>query len=166
MKYFDLAILETGDGGDIQLVANDLGLIYGIENQAYLAMFGGNKKASTKNQSSNLAVSAQNFDWWGNSILMPNDPNVQMNSLTENILNTTPLTSAGRLVIENAIKQDLQFLAPSAKITVTVIIVATDKINVSIQMIQAENKEVIIINFKKAQSGDWFLLDFNNDFYL
>ena len=39
---FDLAIIETLNGGDLQKVGNDIGVIYGNENQGYLGMFGGN----------------------------------------------------------------------------------------------------------------------------
>lgn len=84
----DLLIYETGGGGDLIIQGNDLAQVQGYENAPYLSMFGGN-------------------DWWGNYLLPP--PN-QFSSKTEQILNSTPLSSAGRIIIENAIKSDLSFL--------------------------------------------------------
>lgn len=165
-QYFDLAIIETLNGGDLQLVGNDLAVVYGVENMPYLSMFGGNIDESTVNQNANQPTSEQNFDWWGNNLLMKNNSSTQFISQTEKTLNNTQLNSAGRVTIENAIASDLQFLATSAKIKVTAVIVATDKININIEIQQSQNNGVIIINFKKAASGDWFLLDFNNDFFL
>ncbi len=82
----DLLLIEMGGGGDLTLRGNDLASITGYENTPYLALFSGN-------------------DWWGNYLLTD-----QILCETEDILNTTPLTSAGRVQIENAIKSDLKFL--------------------------------------------------------
>lgn len=162
---FDLAIIETGNGGDIQLLKNDLAVVQGIENMPYLAMFGGNKEQSTENVNANQPVPAQSFDWWGNNLFMQGDQSIQFNSKVEKILNTTPLTSAGRVLIENAIKKDLEFLEEIATITVVVTIVATDRIDINIEIKQTNNdQKVIIISFKKSADGDWFLFDFNDDF--
>lgn len=84
----DLLIYETGGGGDLLIEGNDLAQVTGYENAPYLSMFGGN-------------------DWWGNYMLAPQN---QFASQTEQVMNTTPLSSAGRLKIENAIKADLSFL--------------------------------------------------------
>lgn len=155
--HFDLAIIETGNGGDLQLVANDLAIVNGIENMPYLGMFGGNQEQSKE----------QNLDWWGNNVLMPGNKSTQLNSTVERIINTTPLTSAGRLTIENAIKKDLEFLNDFATIKVTVSVVDTDRIDVNILVNQnLSNQKIITIKFKKPASGDWFILDFNDDFLI
>lgn len=161
---FDLAVIESdGNGGDLQMVGNDLAVVRGIENMPYLGMFGGNVEQVTKNKVDEV----ESFDWWGNNLLMPANQSIQFNSITEKALNSTPLTSSGRVIIENAIKKDLQFLADSATIEVTVTIVSTDRINVKIKIAQKTGSEkVTIINFKKSANGDFFLLDFNNDFFL
>ncbi len=161
---FDLAVIEAnGNGGDLQLVGNDLALVFGVENMPYLGMFGGNVEESTVNN----VVRLQSFDWWGNNLLMPNNQSIQFNSVVERTLNNTPLTSAGRVIIENAIKTDLAFLSPLATITVTVTIVATDRINVGLSVLQNDNStRVTIINFRKQENGDWYIFDFNDDFYL
>jgi hypothetical protein len=84
----DLLIYETGSGGDLLISGNDLAQVQGYENSPYLAMFGGG-------------------DWWGNYLLPTEN---QFNSQTEQTLNTTPLSSAGRQTIEAAIKADLAYL--------------------------------------------------------
>lgn len=159
----DVAVIETLNGGDLQLKGNDLGLVYSIENMIYLALFGGNVEASTE-----IDIPEQSLDWWANRLLFRDTPSAQFNSLTERTLNTTPLTSAGRITIENAIKKDLEFFEEfGATVTVSVSIVATDRINVSIKVsIPASGAKIVIINFRKKTDGDWFIDDFNDDFFL
>ena len=164
--YFDLAIVETGNGGDLQLIGNDLAVVNGIENMPYLAMFGGGKYITPSNNTG-LPQTAQSFDWWGNNLLMPSDQAAQFNSTVEEVLNTTPINSAGRVIIQNAIIDDLQFLSPTAKIGVTVSITAPDRIDVEIILTQTVNKQqTVVMSFKKAATGDWVIFDFNNDFLL
>jgi hypothetical protein len=161
----DLAVIETGNGGDIQLEGNDLALVFGIENMPYLGMFGGNPLQSTNN----TVTEEQSLDWWGNSLFMPSSQSNQFNSTVERIINTTPLTSAGRIVIENAIKDDLDFLTQIAfqPVDVTVTIVDTDRINVKLVIQQLSGaKKVTVINFRKQSNGDFYIFDFNDDFYL
>ena len=159
---WDLAITETGNGGDLILQGNDLGVVNDIQNMPYLGMFGGNVEESTTS-----IKSADSKDWWGNDLLMKANQSIQFNSTVEKILNTTELTSQGRSIIEDAIKNDLQFLAPQTIIIVTVTIVATDRINVNIQVkVGVDDIKIIVMNYRKQASGDWFLLDFNNDFFL
>lgn len=159
----DLALIESdGNGGDVQLVGNDLAVIFNTENQIFLALFGGNIEQSTN--TSNIVADSK--DWWGNNLLMPSNSSIQFNSLTERTLNTTPLTSSGRGIIENAIKKDLEFFSEFGTVDVNVVIVSDDRINITIKTMQAQSKErVILVKLKKKATGDWFILDFNNDFY-
>lgn len=160
---FDVSVIETLNGGDLQLVGNDLAVVYNIENMIYLGMFGGNVEESTNNSSINL----ESFDFWGNRLLMFNNPSQQFNSMTERTINTTPLTSSGRVLIENAIKKDLEFFKDlGGTVTVNVDIIDTDKIKVTIRVELSTQKQVTIINFKKSLTGDFFILDFNDDFFI
>lgn len=160
---FDLSVIETLNGGDVQQVGNDLAVVYNIENMIYLGMFGGNVEASTDNTS----VQIESFDYWGNTLLMFNNPSQQFNSLTERTINTTPLTSSGRVLIENAIKKDLEFFKDLGGIvTVSVEIVATDKIKVKIRVELNNQQQITVINFRKSLDGDFFILDFNDDFLI
>ena len=161
---FDLAISEAnGNGGDLKIIGNDLTTVESIENMPYLGMFGGNVAASTTNDP--VPTTSQRFDWWGNNVLMPSEQSIQFNSSVERILNTTPLTSSGRQTIEEAIKDDLKFLADSAKIEVAVSIISVDTININIRIIRTGvDQKIVTLVFQKATDGDWFLLDFNTDF--
>jgi len=131
----DLLINETGNGGDIAKNGNDLALVYSFENMVYLAMFGGNKEAVTRER----LPTEQVFDWFGNTLFFLNDPSVQFNSLTEKALDEIPLTSAGRLLIENEIKKDLQFMQDFAEVTVTTSIPATDTLIINVKLVEPSN---------------------------
>jgi hypothetical protein len=161
---FDLAVIESdGNGGDVQLLGNDLAVIKGVENQIFLALFGGNIEQSTVN---NNSTEADSKDFWGNKLFLPNEPNLQFNSETERVLNNTPLTSSGRTIIESAVKKDLDFFTDFGTVDITVDIVSDDRLNINIKAIQQIQKEkIIIVKLKKKATGDWFIMDFNNDFY-
>jgi hypothetical protein len=163
---FDLSLVETENGGDIQLVTNDLVVVNGIENQPYLAMFGGNK-VSTPTDLASIPNGTQRRDFWGNSLFLSSDLNAQFNSTLERILNETELSSSGRIKIQNAIKDDLSFLFPNGKITVTVSIIGPDRIDVSLIVFQPiTDKQTWAFQFKKLINGDWVIADFNNDFLI
>lgn len=158
----DLAIIESnGNGGDLQLNGNDLAMVWGIENQVYLALFGGNPGFITKSK----IEDEQSFDWWGNSLLMPNNQSIQLNSLTEKMLQDVALNSSGRIRIEEAVKKDLEYLKPIATITVEVSIVDVDHIKIFIRIKQNIGSiRVVMIEFKKSIDGDFRISDFNDDF--
>jgi hypothetical protein len=158
----DLAVLETGNGGDLQLKGNDLAMVFGYENNVYLALFGGNVEQVTP---PNRVPGTEDFSWWGNRLLMPSNQSNQFNSITERTLKTTPLTSAGRLIIENAVKKDLEFMAAFAKVKVDVVIVATDVVNINIETRQLDGQPSITIITYNPTTGD-FNIDFNNDFFI
>lgn len=161
---FDVAITESGSGGDIVIQGNDLALVYGMENQPYLASFGGNIEADTI---SNVVIDISE-DYWGNALLIPNNPNVQFNSKLERALRVTPLTSAGRTKIINALTQDLQYLQDSLgnNVAINVSIISDNWLQIQLNITLAKGTRVIIINYKKQSAdGDFYLFDFNDDFY-
>lgn len=133
----DLKLIETFDGGDFVLNGRDLVLIDGFQNMPYLGMFGGNVEQSTKE----FLPNEQRFDCWMNSLLMFNQPAIQMNSETERILNSTALTSAGRLRIEQAVKDDLDFIKSFGTVTIAVSIAAVDRVEILIQIQELETQE-------------------------
>lgn len=156
---WDLALVESFGGGDITLLGNDLAVDYSIGTSMYLRMFGGNVEASTTNPRD---TTAQDFSYWGNAFIL--DPKLQFNSLTERTLNTTPLTSNGRIIIENAIKKDLEGL----DCTVSVAIVATDKINITLTAILPNGSEKVktFSLVRNPDTGDFDLNDFDfRDFF-
>ncbi|HXP52170.1 MAG TPA: hypothetical protein VN922_19595 [Bacteroidia bacterium] len=161
--YFDLAIIETGNGGDLQKLNNDLSVVYGIQNMPYLSMFGGNVKQSTKQNT----VAEQSFDYWANTLMYDAEPDLQMNSLTERTYKSVALNSQGRILIEAAIKEDLKLLSDVATVTITTYIISDDRIDSVIKIMEdIETIKIIMISFKKTSDGDFFLFDFNDDFFL
>lgn len=133
----DLLLSETLSGGDIVQKGNDLSVIYGFQNMAYLGMFGGNPGFVTPTN----RLKNQAFDYWGNSLLMPNKGAIQFNSLTEYTLNNTPLTSNGRAIIEQAVGDDLRFMTSFALVSISVVISGIDRVNIGVRIQQPDNLE-------------------------
>lgn len=159
--YWDLAIVESGNGGELQRRGNDLAVVNSIENVPYLSMFGGNVEASTESKPTQL----NSQDWWGNSLLMKDQPSIQFNSLTERILQVVNITSGGRQTIEDAIKLDLKELAAIAIVEVSVFVISDDRLDVTIKIKQNDlAANIVVVNFKKSTEGDFWILDFNDDF--
>lgn len=134
----DLQLRETGNGGDFIKKPKDLAVIYGFQNMVYLALFGGNVASSTPVR---RLESEQAFDYWGNTLLWKDDPSVQFNSETERVLNQVALNSSGRVTIEEAVKKDLQFMKPFAKVEVSVSVLGLDKIQISVVLTKPDNIE-------------------------
>ncbi len=152
---WDILIKEDGNGGDFQMRGNDLAVCKSIEGAAYMSMFGGCVEADTKLP---RVVGEQDFSYWGNIFIQ--QPVARFNSLTERTLNNTPLTSAGRPIIENAIRKDFSFI-PGA--TVAVSIVSTDRINVAVTVILPSGlpKVETFSLSRNPITGDFDLGDFN-----
>lgn len=141
----DLEVIETGNGGDFFKKTKDLSVVDGFESMPYLAMFGGNLLASTP---TTRIATEQAMDWWGNSLLFPNDPGLQFNSETERALQNVSVNSSGRVFLEQAIKRDLGFMKPFAQIAIVVSILSDDKIGIGIALRKPSNlqqKEFIYI---------------------
>tara|TARA_R110001599_G_scaffold318295_1_gene527886 strand:- start:1089 stop:1613 length:525 start_codon:yes stop_codon:yes gene_type:complete len=165
----DLEIIETGNGGDARLVSRDLFMISGWENMPYLAMFGGNLRQST---GATRAEAEQAFDWWGNRLLFSDTPELQFNSLTERRLNSVALNSSGRLLVEQAIVRDLEFMQAFAEISVETAITGPDRLEIRISIRKPEQlQEQVyiylwdgILQNLSALSTSVDNADFNNDF--
>lgn len=136
----DLVVYETGNGGDIKLKGNDLALTDGLTNMPYLALFGGNPEANT---APGRLPNEQAFDWWGNSILFPNDESIQFNSNFERALGEVSLTSSGRIILEGKIKKDLAFMGKSefAEVTVSTSVLSVDRIEFTIKVQEPGNPQ-------------------------
>lgn len=135
----DISVYETGSGGDFVLKGNNLELTEAIFNMPYLGLFGGNVEQSTpriRNENEQL------FDYWGNSLLIPNDTNLQYNSLTEKTLNETALNSSGRVRIQQAVLKDLAFMSDFADIEVQVSLITVDRVRIQISLTEPDNLNV------------------------
>lgn len=132
----DLLIYDIGDGGDIMQVGNSLASVNGIENQPYLACFGG---------------AADGSKWWADDLLFPGRPSVHYVSQTEKTLNSVAINSSGRIKIEEAVKYDLQYITgmvPGSVIDVNVVIVSDSRLDIKINI---NGKQVVFYWYYNAQ---------------
>lgn len=159
---WDLYITEnSGNGGTLRFNGKDIASVYSLENQTYLGMVGGNVEQDTEPRQ----TTEQSQDWWGNNLMARDNPSIQMNSKFERTINEVALTSNGRQLIENAIKEDLKFLKDLAIVDISVVITDDNRIEIKLQVKQNDRTaNIIIINFKKATDGDFYFFDFNDDF--
>ncbi len=129
----DILLYLIGDGGEIAVQGDDIALIEVLYNQVLLALFGGNTEASTLG---NEIPGQIREDWWGNSLLFPNDPGSQFNSETEKTLNNVVLNSSGRADIQRSVDADLQYLKTIANISTNVVILSTNKVQIEVGLTQ------------------------------
>lgn len=128
---------ETGSGGDLQLLGNDIASTTGLFNMVYMAWFG-----EVYSTTGNELDSELRDDWFGNSLLFKNEKEIQFNSLLEKTLNETALDSSGRITIEEAAKKDLNFMKDIAEVSVSVSILRDDKVSITAQLKQPDNIQV------------------------
>lgn len=138
MNTKDILLFESGNGGQISIVKDDLVLNEVLYNQFYLALFGGNYEASTTGKE--LPAQGRK-DYWANSLFFADDTFLQYNSLTERVLDNVALNSAGRIEIERAVNEDLSYLKRVFNYTVSV-------------NIETLNKIVIKVNFSEKTSQE------------
>jgi len=131
----DVLLIEDGNGGDLILNGNDIKLTNGFQNMPYLALFGGNVGFPTVEQT----AQGQNFDFWGNYFLNPDNKAIWCNSLTEQLLTVTALSPLTRIQIEENVKKDLEFMGKFAEISVSVSLVLVDRIRISITILEPDN---------------------------
>lgn len=138
MVTTDISIFESGDGGEFSIVAGDLNFSETLYQQVYLALFGGNVEANTK---ANTLFTEERFDYWGNSLFWGNSSGEQFNSNTERVLESVILNSSGRLLIEQAVVDDLAYLSDLLTAEVSVQLLETDKIRITITFTPKGNQE-------------------------
>jgi phage gp46-like protein len=134
----DITIYESGDGGELVLISDDLGTNQSITNAVYLALFGGNVEQSTfgVNEDDELRN-----DWWGN--LFFNDEN-GFNSEFEKTLSSVALNSSGVAILETAALTDLDFLKKYGNVTTNVSIDGVDKMSLFVNFIGFDEKQIKI----------------------
>ena len=121
----DVLLFETGSGGSVLLRNNDVVTVAGYENMPYIAQFGGN-------------------GYWADDLVLTG--NQRHTSQTEQVMNSVPLNSAGRIAIEDAITADLSFFSdavPGTDAEVSVSIAAKDRVDADIEI----NGQNIYMNF-------------------
>lgn len=147
MNTKDLSIYESGNGGELQVVNNDLVLSESLFNQVYLSLFGGNLEASTRGDE---PFNQERFDYWQNSLFNSEFPSKQLNSQTEILLTNLVLNSSGRLQLIQAVTNDLDYLRGFIKFSADV-------------SFESSNIVKIIIKFElKSNDNDTFTFVYDN----
>lgn len=167
----DIALIESGNGGDLLLRGRDLLVYKGFENMIYLALFGGNVEANTGFR----AEGEQAFDWWGNKLFFAEKEGFYFNSDTERALQQVALNSAGRLFIERNVINDLAFLQQYAEVKVETRIISDDRLQIEIFLkeLAGNNQRRVVFIFDPAtgdivippRSGDYSPADYNQNDY-
>jgi len=136
MKTKDILIWQTGSGGDISLIDNDISLTERLYYKVYLCLFGGNYEASTKG---NEVQGEERFDWWGNSLFFSENTSKQFNSETERVLKTVTLNSSGRVKILESVKNDLKLLKNISDVEVNVVILSSNSVSIEVNINEPSN---------------------------
>lgn len=135
----DIMIYESGDGGEINLINDDIDTIKGLTNQVYLALFGGNVEEST---SENSNIGQQRLDWPGNEYMETEN---QFNSSFERKLNEINLTSAGISILLDTAKKDIDFLNDYADIEIEGNIIGLGKFQLDVKLQEPGQKSTKLI---------------------
>ena len=138
MNTTDISLVETGSGGDFSILNNDLMMGESLYQQIYLALFGGNIEASTKQS---YLETEERFDYWGNSLIWKDVKTKQFNSETERILGNVALNSSGRLSILQAVNNDLDYLKNVVEYTVEVSIESVSRILIAVNFSEKTNQQ-------------------------
>lgn len=139
----DIKIIETGSGGDLVLVGNDIEMVSGVQNMPYLGLFGGNERQSTKT----FKEGEEKFDFWANDLFLSQNKKAQFNSSLERILKKLALNSSSRILIEDSIKNDLEFMKEFSVVEVDTLIRSTDRIEIKIKIKQSGDIGFNFFNF-------------------
>lgn len=152
----DINLYESGSGGEIGLIGGDVVMTEQLFQQVYLCLFGGNQKASTIG---NEVAGIPRYDWWGNSLIFTNNQAKQFNSITERTLYSTVLNSVGRQQILAAVNQDLQNFKSVANITVNVVILSTNRVQIIIGLTRPQNNQNAILQFTWDMAAQELIMD-------
>jgi phage gp46-like protein len=134
----DIAIYESADGGEVNLVNEDIELIAGLTNQVYLALFGGNVEQDTSDELNDLD---QRFDWWGNAYLPTNQ---QFNSTFERTISKVAITGEGLSILEDAAKKDLEYLQEYADIQVQASVTQPKRVELIVSLTEPDSESTKI----------------------
>ena len=103
----DVLLLQTNNDGDVVYEDGDLKTEKGLQTAAYLSLFGGNKDDGGFDEKTKM--------WWAN--FQEADADYQYRSETQALLDSSPLTSALLLRLEDANLRDLNWLITSGYAT-------------------------------------------------
>jgi hypothetical protein len=134
----DILLYENGSGGNMLVLNNDISLVQTLFQQCYLLMFSGNIEADTTGDELPTQIRE---DWWGNELFFSSQKDKQFNSSTEKVLDSVVLNTSGRIDIERAVVKDLESLRKLADISVNVVILSSNKVEINIILQQLLNSQ-------------------------
>lgn len=150
MNTTDIALFESGGSGDFSIVNDDLLMGESLYQQIYLALFGGNLEASTKQV---YTDKEERFDYWGNSLIWNDVKSIQFNSETERAIQNNALNSSGRLAIIQAINLDLGYLSSIITFEVDVSINSSNKLSIIVNFTEKTNQQerALVLLYENAK---------------
>ena len=125
----DIFIKESNDGGEFELLNDDLRTTSGFAQIVYLALFGGNVEASTVE--TEIVRLDERLDWFGNKNF-----DLNFNSTFEAELRKNTLTSSGITILEQAAKKDLEFMQEFSNIEVEGSLIAPQRFQLIVNVIE------------------------------
>lgn len=138
MGTTDINLFESGASGDFAIVNGDLLMGETLYQNIYLALFGGNIEASTKEV---YLSSEERKDYWGNTLIWKDRKSVQFNSETERVIQNTTLNSSGRLLVIQSVNTDLEYLKSIINFEVEVSIPKHDMLRITINFGALSNQQ-------------------------
>lgn len=139
----DVILFQTLDDGDITVEEGIVEMDGGFRTAGYLSLFGGNESDDGSEDNS--------LEYWGNAI--GDDPNDRQVSRTQFLLRSIPATSGNLLRIEDAAKEDLQWLidikaASSIEVVVSIPALNRVRIVITIEALGEESSFEFVENWK------------------
>lgn len=134
----DITLYETGSGGDFAILNNDLQMGESLYQQIYLALFGGNIEANTKQS---YLDNEERFDYWGNSLIWKDASTKQFNSETERTIRNVAFNSSGRIAIIQAINNDLNYLKGVVDFVAEVQVLGVSRMSIIVTFSEKGNQQ-------------------------
>lgn len=156
MQTTDILLYETGNGGDLAVLSNDLAMCEALYQQVYLALFGGNVEASTKQK---YIETEERFDYWGNSLIWNEKNTRQFNSQTERALINNPMSSSGRLAILQAVNEDLSYLVSLLSYTVDVSVLGLNNLKITVNFTAKSNQQNKVLQLVYDNAKNELIID-------
>ena len=123
----DVLLCQTPDNGEVEIIDGIVTMDGGLDTAAYLSLFGGNY-----DDNSGFDTTLQ---WWGN--IGESDQSRGYRSETQFLLHSIPATSFNLLRIEDAVKNDLNWLLTekiATELQVSVSIPNLNKVNITVNI--------------------------------
>lgn len=117
----DVKLVQTVDGGDIEVDNGVVTMSGGLETMAYLCLFGGNEDDSGK--------PGDPLTWWGN--LSEEQDDRKYRSETQHLLRSLPARPSNLRRVEEAAKRDLKAV-PASDVEAAASIPGVNKINIAV----------------------------------